>query len=132
MSDQLGEAADYIKKLQERLEAMKQKKNLLQKVRKSRDLMSSSSGEMKLPRIEVHAKASSLNVVLITGFKHRYMFKETVRILHEEAAHVVSAAFSVVDQTAFHTIYSQVPNYHTFYFKPSYFVTNSSQKPLLY
>ncbi|KAH6763941.1 hypothetical protein C2S51_015190 [Perilla frutescens var. frutescens] len=91
LSDQIGEAANYIKELQERLEVMKKKKKSL-KVRKSADLMSSdvsSDSEtrgLKLPRIEIHSNGSTLDVVLITGLQHRYLFKETVGILHEEVS----------------------------------------------
>lgn len=61
-----------------------------------------------LPRFDIHVNGSALEVVLITGLNYQFMFTETVRILHEEGADVVSASFSVVDHTVFHTIHSKV------------------------
>lgn len=107
MSDSLEEAAVYIKKLQEKVELMKQNRDMV-KVRKSANLSFSFSNGGGL-KLEVHVTGSTLDVVLVTGiFRHQHMFKETVRILTEEGADVSSAGFSVVDQTVFHTVYSQV------------------------
>ncbi|XP_057797506.1 transcription factor bHLH162-like [Salvia miltiorrhiza] len=112
MSDELGEAASYIKKLQERLEAMKRKRDFL-KVRKSENLKSNESdGGSEGPVVQVDGNGSTLKVVLMSGIQEQCMcmcmLKETLRILMEEGADVVSAAFSVLDRTVIHTVYSQI------------------------
>ena len=117
MSDQLGEAAMYINELQERLEVLKQKRNYL-KVHKSVSSSFSFRGECESnaagggpnqpSSLEVHANGSTLDVVLVTGVEHRFMFKEIIRILTEEGADVANAALSVLDGTVFHNVYSEV------------------------
>lgn len=64
--------------------------------------------EVKIPHIEVREKGSALEIVLITGLDFRFMFCETIRLLHDEGAEVVNASFSVVDDTIFHSIHSKV------------------------
>ncbi|XP_042038047.1 transcription factor bHLH162-like isoform X2 [Salvia splendens] len=116
MSDQLGEAAMYINELQERLEVLKQKRNFL-KVHKSVSSSFSFRGECESnagggpnqpSSLEVHANRSSLDVVLVTGVEHRFMFKEIIRILTEEGADVANAALSVLDGTVYHNVYSEI------------------------
>ncbi|CAL5346055.1 unnamed protein product [Camellia sinensis] len=107
LPDQLEEAANYIKKLEEELEKMKEKKDSLMGVEKPNNATTTSVG-LRSPQIEIHEKGSALEVVLITGLDCQFMFNETIRVLHEEGAEVVNANFSVVDDTVFHTIHSKV------------------------
>ncbi|KAG6385325.1 hypothetical protein SASPL_154158 [Salvia splendens] len=107
MSDQLGEAAMYIKELLERLEVLKQKRNFL-KVHNSVGSNFSFRSESNASSLEVHANGSTLDVVLVTGVEHRCMFKEIIRILTEEGADVANAALSVLDGTVFHNVYSEI------------------------
>ncbi|KAF8411141.1 hypothetical protein HHK36_003680 [Tetracentron sinense] len=104
---QLDEAANYIKTLQEKLEKMKEKKEKLmgnENASTSRGIMVGS----KSAQIEIHEMGSALEVVLISGLDNQFTFNEIIRVLHEEGAEVLYASFSVVDNTIFHTIHSEV------------------------
>uniref|UniRef100_A0A2N9EBG8 BHLH domain-containing protein n=1 Tax=Fagus sylvatica TaxID=28930 RepID=A0A2N9EBG8_FAGSY len=109
LPDQLDEAANYIKKLQTKLEKMREKKSSLMGIENPN--ASTNSGMMmgyKPPQIEIHEIGSALEVVLITGLDCQFMFNETIRVLHEEGAEIVNASFTVVEDTVFHTIHSKV------------------------
>lgn len=109
LPDQLDEAANYIKRLQEKLEKMKERKdNLMGFERPNTSPNSGAMVGLKPPQIDIHEKGSALEVVLITGLDFQFMFNETIRVLHEEGAEIVNASFSVVDDTVFHTIHAQV------------------------
>ncbi|KAG8385547.1 hypothetical protein BUALT_Bualt03G0056500 [Buddleja alternifolia] len=110
VSDQLEGATNYIKKLQVNLEKMKLKKKCLMGVGVSANSNSSSNnGGAKLQNVDVRVKGSALEVVLITGLINcQFMFSETIRVIHEEGADVVSASFSLQDNTVFHTIHSKI------------------------
>ncbi|KAL3820467.1 hypothetical protein ACJIZ3_006372 [Penstemon smallii] len=103
--DQLDGATNYIKKLQMKLEKMKEKKSWLQEGSSGG---SNVVGEGKLPSIDIHVMGMALEVVLITGLNCKFMFGETIRIVHEEGAEVVNASFSVTDDTIFHTIHLKI------------------------
>ena len=120
LPDQLEEAANYIKRLQIKLERMKENKERLI-MGTDRSMISETTTEiaasgliMKSPHIEIHEKGSALEVVLTTGLDCQFMFSETIRLLHEEGAEIVNASFSVVNDTVFHTIHSKVYT-HAFY-----------------
>ncbi|KAI9198289.1 hypothetical protein LWI28_013059 [Acer negundo] len=114
LPDQLEEAANYIKRLQIKLERMKEKKDRLimgtdrSMISETTTTMAAPGLMMKSPHIEIHEKGSALEVVLITGLDFQFMFSETIRLLHEEGAEIVNASFSVVNDTVFHTIHSKV------------------------
>ncbi|TXG47409.1 hypothetical protein EZV62_026703 [Acer yangbiense] len=113
LPDQLEEAANYIKRLQIKLERMKEKKDRLimgtdRSMISETTTMAAPGLMMKSPHIEIHEKDSALEVVLITGLDFQFMFSETIRLLHEEGAEIVNASFSVVNDTVFHTIHSKV------------------------
>ncbi|XP_075667689.1 transcription factor bHLH162 isoform X2 [Castanea sativa] len=110
LPDQLDEAANYIKRLQTKLERMKEKKNNLMGIHEKSNA-STNCGMMmgfKPPQIEIHEVGSALEVVLKTGLDFQFMFNETIRVLHEEGAEIVNASFTVVEDTVFHTIHSKV------------------------
>lgn len=119
--EQLDEAANYIKRLQQHLDEMKQKKErLMMRVEPKADdvngsiitsTSSSSSATVGLrsPQVEIHDLGSALEIVLVTGLDCQSVFSETIRVLHEEGAEISNASFSVVDDfTVFHTIHSKV------------------------
>lgn len=129
LPDKLDEAANYIKRLQTNLEKLKERKDSLMGIEKRpSNSTGSSSGKTTMegfrsPQIEIREIASALEVVLITGLDFHFMFNETIRLLHEEGAEIVSASFSVVHDSVFHTIHSKVENqaeiyimYKTFHF----------------
>ncbi|KAK2968476.1 hypothetical protein RJ640_030087, partial [Escallonia rubra] len=106
---QLDEAAKYIKKMQIKLERMKEKIESSTRVEKpdarlSRETMVG----LRPPQIDVREVGSALEVVLVTGLDCMFLFNETIRLLHEEGAEVVNASYSVLDDAAFHTIHSKV------------------------
>ncbi|XP_072981006.1 transcription factor bHLH162-like [Typha angustifolia] len=106
--DFLEEAASYIKKLKERIEKLKQKRELGASIRGiSNDISSGMMIGTKLPMIEVRHQETNLEVVLISSTDKRFMFHEVIAVLEEEGAEVVSASFSVVGDKIFHTIHSQ-------------------------
>ncbi|KAI9198082.1 hypothetical protein LWI28_009748 [Acer negundo] len=114
LPDQLEEAANYIKRLQIKLERMKENKERLI-MGTDRSMISETTTEMaasrlmlKSPHIEIHEKGSALEVVLITRLDCQFLFSETIRLLHEEGAEIVNASFSVVNDTIFHTIQSKI------------------------
>ncbi|KAL7213053.1 hypothetical protein ACSBR2_015706 [Camellia fascicularis] len=109
LTDQIDEAANYIKKLQKNLEKLKQKRDSLMGVEKPKARMKSTTNVgLRSPQIEINVMGSALDVVLITGLDCQFMFNETIRVIHEEGAEIVNASFSVVDDTVFHTIHSKV------------------------
>ncbi|PSS24634.1 Transcription factor bHLH36 like [Actinidia chinensis var. chinensis] len=110
LADHLGEASNYIKNLEKHLEKMRQKRDRLTGIAKQNIASMSCAANVGLrpPQVEVHEMGSALEVVLVTGLNYKFMFKETIRLLHEEGAEIVNAGFSVVDDTVFHTIHSKV------------------------
>ncbi|CAI9760188.1 unnamed protein product [Fraxinus pennsylvanica] len=105
LPDQLGEATNYIKRLQIDLEKMKQKKDRFNGVG---NCISSTMGGLKLPHVEIHATGSVMEVTLITGLDCQFMFTEIIRMFHEEGAEVLNASFSIQDDTILHTIHSKL------------------------
>ncbi|XP_010260225.1 PREDICTED: transcription factor bHLH36-like [Nelumbo nucifera] len=109
LPDQLNEAANYIKKLQRKLERMKEKKENLMGINKlSRSISSGMMVGVKSPHIEIHDMGSALHVVLTSGLDQQFMFYEVVRLLHEEGAQIVNANFSIIDDMIFHTVHSEI------------------------
>ncbi|KAF3451466.1 hypothetical protein FNV43_RR07561 [Rhamnella rubrinervis] len=117
LTDQLDEAAKYIKKLQTSLEKMKEKKHSLMGTERGNMMSSTSTSAfssgvssmgVKSPQIEIRQMGLALEIVLITGLDFQFMFNETIRVLHEEGVDIVNASFSVVEDTVFHTIHSQI------------------------
>ncbi|MCD9638881.1 hypothetical protein HAX54_023045 [Datura stramonium] len=115
LPDQLEEAANYIKKLQIDLERMRLRKESLKIIGENSSCSERMGGRSTL-HIEIHNVDSALNIVLITGLGNRQlMFNDIIRILHEENVQVISASYTVIDNTVFHSIHSKmgdsVPEY---------------------
>lgn len=115
LPDQLHEAANYIKKLQIKLEKMNEEKNNLMGIKKLEinnnhkiKCLNMMVGQARAPQIEVRETGSSLEAVLITGVDFQFLFSETIRVIHEEGFDVVNAGFSILNDTVFHTIHAQV------------------------
>ncbi|XP_054800732.1 transcription factor bHLH162-like [Prosopis cineraria] len=110
-SDQLEEAANYIKKIQIKLEKLNEKKLSLMGI--ENELSNTCNRgtiilESKSPKVEIHQMGSALEVSVITGLDCQFIFNEFISILHEEEADVVHASYSVVHDAVFHTIHSQI------------------------
>ncbi|XP_030543585.1 transcription factor bHLH162-like isoform X2 [Rhodamnia argentea] len=109
LPDQLGQAANYIKKLQMKVEKLREQKQRLLEIEKIN--MSMKNGQMlgfKSPEIGIRKTGSILEVVLITGLDGQFMFNEAVRVIHEEGADIVNASFSDVGDAIFHTVHAKV------------------------
>ncbi|XP_008787951.1 transcription factor bHLH162-like [Phoenix dactylifera] len=106
--DHLDVATSYIKKLQDRIENLKQRRELRTSIDGiNNDMSSGMTIGIRLPVIEVRHQDSNLEVVLISGLDKRFMFHEVISILEEEGAEVVSASFSAVGDKIFHVIHSK-------------------------
>lgn len=89
MPDRLDEATNYIKRVQERIEQLKEKK---------RQLIGSSEGtsnEKSSPQIEVLELGSGLHAVLIVSSDHdRAIMHKSIRAVEEGGAEVLNAHYS--------------------------------------
>ncbi|KAI9120850.1 hypothetical protein K1719_007883 [Acacia pycnantha] len=116
LPDQLGEATNHIKKLQIKLEKMRNKKLSLMGINNNEPDISgrqryNNRGMVmgsKSPKVEIHHMGSTLIVSVITGLDCQFIFNEFIRILHQEQADVVNASYSVVQDPVFHTIHCQI------------------------
>lgn len=89
MPDRLEEATNYIKRVQERIEQLKEKK---------RQLIGSSEGtsnEKSSPQIKVLELGSGLHAVLIVSSDHdRAIMHKSIRAVEEGGAEVWNAHYS--------------------------------------
>ncbi|KAI3732045.1 hypothetical protein L1987_63242 [Smallanthus sonchifolius] len=116
LPDQLQEAANYIKKLQIKLEKMKEEKDNLTRMIKNLEIdhdkkIKTSSlmvGQQRTPQIDVREIGSSLEAILVTGVDFQFLFSETIRVIHEEGFDVVNASFSIINDIVVHTIHAQI------------------------
>jgi len=109
--DQVGEATNYIKKLQINLEKMKEKKNFLQGIQRPNVNMNRNKNKnmgLKSPKIKIQQIGLVLEVVLITGLDSQFLFSETLRVLHEEGVDIVNASYKANEDSVFHSIHCQV------------------------
>ncbi|CAA7402238.1 unnamed protein product [Spirodela intermedia] len=114
--DHLDQAAAYIKTLRERIDRLKQKKELtVDRAAEGGAATPDKSGAapelmigLRLPLVEIRALESTLEVVLICGPDRRSLFYEVIGVLEEEGADVVNASFSSVNEKTFYTIHAQV------------------------
>uniref|UniRef100_A0A7C9DKF9 BHLH domain-containing protein n=1 Tax=Opuntia streptacantha TaxID=393608 RepID=A0A7C9DKF9_OPUST len=102
LPDQIDEATNYIRKLQEDVGRLKERRETLRGVD---DGSNSHSGAVQ---IKVNEMEGALEVTLVTGLEFQFVFNEVIRILHEENAEVLNASYSAVDGTVFHTIHAQI------------------------
>ncbi|KAL6010996.1 hypothetical protein ACLOJK_001440 [Asimina triloba] len=111
--DQLECAEAYIRLLKEKVDGLKQKRDLLAKgmngTTVSRDIGGGMMGlGVRLPVIEVRDLGTSLEVVVISGLNKNFMLCDVISAIEEEGAGVVNANFSFVGDKIFHIIHSQV------------------------
>ncbi|KAJ8444140.1 hypothetical protein Cgig2_029915 [Carnegiea gigantea] len=108
LPDQIEEAINYIKNLQEDVGKLKQKKDSLLGI----DTSKANSRKRLLlnspVQIEVNENGGGLEVTLVTSLECQFVFTEVIRILHEESAEVFDASYSVVGGPVFHTIHAQI------------------------
>ncbi|KAK9092577.1 hypothetical protein Syun_027488 [Stephania yunnanensis] len=106
LSNQLDEAVNYIKKLENKLKRMQEKKNYLMGINSSRSMSGTTGG--RPPQIEIHCSGSLLEVVLVSGMDCQSLFFKIIGMLHEEEAITVNANFSIANNSIFHTIHAEV------------------------
>ncbi|RWR82003.1 transcription factor bHLH162-like protein [Cinnamomum micranthum f. kanehirae] len=107
--DKLEQATEYIKNLQENIEALKKKRDLpVHIVETSKDVTDGMMIGFSLPVIEVRESDSVVEVVLVTELKKNFMLCNVISIIEEEGAQVVNASFSCAADKVFHIIHSQV------------------------
>ncbi|XP_014506617.1 transcription factor bHLH162 [Vigna radiata var. radiata] len=104
--DQIGEAIDYIKNLQIKLEKMKEKKHNLTDIVRSRT--ATMNMELKSPQFKIQQMGSVLEVVLVSGLDFHFIFNETIRVLQEEGSDIVNASYTVAENAVLHKIHCQV------------------------
>ncbi|KAK1279346.1 hypothetical protein QJS04_geneDACA002861 [Acorus gramineus] len=112
--DNLDQAAKYIRRLQQRIEVLKEKKEVTMNNRKAaagdggmmkeKEMMESLS----FPVVEIRNLDCTLEVVLISGLQSDFMFHEAICVLEDEGVEVVNANFYFVGDRAFHIFHSQV------------------------
>lgn len=108
MTDQLEEAEKYIRKLQTKVEKMKEKRERLMENNPNARFY---EGLATQPQIEIHESGNAVVLNLVTGLECEFMFNETIRMCHEEGLDIVNASFSVTQNSVFHTIHSKVLHY---------------------
>ncbi|KAI9075461.1 hypothetical protein K1719_042586 [Acacia pycnantha] len=113
LPDQLEEATNYIKKLQMKLERMKEKKDNLIATNnqrsnfiKYRNMIKKSS--KSAPWFEIREVGTALQVILRTELDSEFSFSDIIRLLHEEGADIVNANYTVVEDVVIHTIHCEV------------------------
>ncbi|KAL6010994.1 hypothetical protein ACLOJK_001438 [Asimina triloba] len=108
--DQLEYAAAYIKQLKEKIDGLKQKRDLALSINGiNRDIRGGMMGlGVRLPVVEVRDLGTSLEVVVISGLNKNFMLCDVISVIEEEGAEVVNASFSFVADKIFHIIHSQV------------------------
>ncbi|XP_068642055.1 transcription factor bHLH162-like [Aristolochia californica] len=106
----LEQATIYIKKLQEKINKMKEKKDLiLAKIKgKNKDTMAGFILGLRSPVVEITDSGSNLMVVLITGFCNKLILSDAICVLEEEGVEVSNASFSTFGDKIFYIIHSQV------------------------
>lgn len=105
----LEQAADYIKKMEERIHKLKRKRDLVMGVDgTNREMIGGMMKGLRLPMVEVSESGSTLKVVLINGLDSNVMLSDVIAILEEEGGEVVSANKSSFADRCLHILHSQV------------------------
>ncbi|XP_038876951.1 transcription factor bHLH162-like [Benincasa hispida] len=120
--DQLEEATNYIKELQNNIERLKEKKEKLkqkQKV-KGKYKMGVEEDEKRrkckheiepnlLLQVKAHRVGSSVEVFLTTGISdYHFILQQIIRLLQHNGAHILNLNQSILQHRAFHKITAQV------------------------
>ncbi|XP_009413848.3 transcription factor bHLH162-like isoform X2 [Musa acuminata AAA Group] len=107
LADRLNEAINYIKGKQEMLERMQKRKRQLTG---SAGTASEVATASRSPKIDVQDLRPGLRViVVISPCDHHLIFCEIVRVLGAEGVDIITASYAVVGDRAFHTIQFLAP-----------------------
>ncbi|XP_034686746.1 transcription factor bHLH168-like [Vitis riparia] len=98
----VSEVITHVKQLQERVETLKQRKQILEATEETAGSSGSSS-----PVITVKDLGFILEACVICGLKKKLMLHQVINVLVEEAAEVIAVSHSTVGGRIFYTIYFQ-------------------------
>lgn len=106
--DQLDQAAAYIKQLRERIEELKERKELARSAEgTSIDLRDATLVSSFNPVFELRELGSTFEVILVSGIRRKFKLNEIISVLEEEGAEIVNASFSARGDKVFYTIHAQ-------------------------
>ncbi|XP_027191934.1 LOW QUALITY PROTEIN: transcription factor bHLH162-like, partial [Cicer arietinum] len=109
LPNQLEEATSYIKRLQIKLEKIRDKKNTLLEIQRTNMNMNKKMNLwLKSTKIEIQPIGLALEVVIIIGLDSQLLFNETIRVLREEGVDIVNTSYKVNEDVIFHSIHCQV------------------------
>lgn len=108
--DQIDEATEYIKSLEEKVKMAKEKKERLMESKITGSGFE-ARGSKKPPKMEIHEKGSVLQVFLTCGVDYHFVFCEIIRILHEENIEVIATSSTIVGDSAIHVVHGEVSIY---------------------
>lgn len=111
LPDQVDEAINYIKSLEEKLKKSKEKKESLSGRKRSfSNFVSSfeSASNLVAPKLEIREMGSSLQIILISGLDNQFIFYDIIHILEDEGVEIPNASFSVSGNSIFHVVHAQV------------------------
>lgn len=113
MSEQVEEAINYIKMLEEKVKMGQEKKESLVGVIKNKRSRTTTTtttapAAAKSPRFEIHETGSSLQVVFRCGLDSQFIFYEIIRLLHEENVEVITANSSLLGDSFLHVLHAEV------------------------
>ena len=106
----VSEVITHVKQLQERVETLKQRKQILEATEETAGSSGSSS-----PVITVKDLGFILEACVICGLKKKLMLHQVINVLVEEAAEVIAVSHSTVGGRIFYTIYFQVKHCYSRY-----------------
>lgn len=108
----LEQAADYIKKMEERINELRSRKKYLTTDRTSEIVDRDMSGAMMIDStqtmVEVRESGATLNVVLINSLNKDVMLSDVISVLEEEGTEVLSTNQYFVADRCHRILHSQV------------------------
>ncbi|KAB5512757.1 hypothetical protein DKX38_029785 [Salix brachista] len=112
LPDQIDEAINYIKRLEEKLEKSREKRDSLTSSRNRTHACTFDPippiATSKSPQLKIQEMGSALEIVLTCGLDNQFVFYEIIKILHEERVEVVSANFQALGDSIFHIVHAQM------------------------
>ncbi|MED6200368.1 hypothetical protein PIB30_084333 [Stylosanthes scabra] len=115
-AEKVEDAIRYIKSLEERVKIANEKKESLLGILRNKSSHETHGISLtKTPTIEIHELGSMLEIVLMTsGFDNQFIFKEIIRILHEENIEVLSANSSLAGDAMLHVEHAETRQFFQF------------------
>ncbi|MED6173725.1 hypothetical protein PIB30_062336 [Stylosanthes scabra] len=110
LPDQVDEAINYIKNLEEKVKMAKEKKEGLLGRKRTRGVGGDGSGcsSTKPPQLEVHEMGSCLEIVMTCGLENQFIFYEIIRILNQENIDVKTSNSTLQGDSMLHVIHAEV------------------------